>query len=180
MPAPDELLRIRHARGADLDALLALEQQGFRGDRLSRRQYRHHLRNPRARLLAADAGGRLAGSALLLFRRGARVARLYSLAVDPAWRGHGVGRRLLDACEREAGRRGCTHVRLEVRVDNQAAQALYEGRGYRRTGQRVGYYEDGVDAWRYEKRIDASRQRRAEAGRSPDRAAPPAHPSPSG
>jgi len=151
MPAADEPLRIRRARGTDLDALLTLEQQGFPGDRLSRRQYRHHLRNPRARLLVADAGCRLAGSALLLFRRGARVARLYSLAVDQAWRGRGIGRRLLDAGERESAKRGCIRVRLEVRTDNRAAQALYEGHGYRRVGQRPGYYEDGADAWCYEK-----------------------------
>jgi len=155
MPDCDTPLRIRPARDADLDALLALEQQGFPGDRMRRRQYRHHLHNPRARVLVLEAAGRLAGTALLLFRRGTRVARLYSLAVDLAWRGRGIGKRLLDACEREAAKRGCTRVRLEVRDDNRAAQALYERQGYRRCGRRAVYYEDGADALRYEKRLDS-------------------------
>src|SRR5688500_10878027 len=56
--------QIRAARPADLPALLALEAL-FPGDRLSPRQFRHHLRNPRARLRALRRAGRLVGYALL-------------------------------------------------------------------------------------------------------------------
>ena len=44
-------------------------------------------------------------------------------------------------------------MRLEVRTDNAAAIALYEGRGYRRLAGIASYYEDGGDAWRYEKAL---------------------------
>ncbi|MEY2262323.1 GNAT family N-acetyltransferase, partial [Rhodanobacter denitrificans] len=37
---------------------------------------------------------------------------------------------------------------------NAAAIGLYERRGFRRTGHQPGYYEDGEDAWRYEKPLD--------------------------
>lgn len=140
--------QIRAARPADLAALLALEAL-FPGDRLSPRQFRHHLHNPRARLRVLRRAGRLAGYALLLLRRGSRVARLYSIVIDPAERGRGFGARLLVDAEIQARRSGAQELRLEVRSDNGTAIALYEARGYYRLGRRAGYYEDGAAAWRY-------------------------------
>ncbi len=156
MPAPEDMLLVREARSADLGALLDLEQASFDGDRLSPRQYRHHLQSASARLLIVEDGPRLVGSAVLLFRRGTRVARLYSLAVDPVMRGRGVGRRLLAAAEHAARARDCTRIRLEVRADNRAAQSLYESADFRRCGQRTGYYADGADAWLYQKTLQAA------------------------
>lgn len=137
---------VRPARIADLEALLALEQASFSGDRMSRRQYRYHLNNRNARVLVAVHADHLQGSALLLFRHGSRAARLYSLAVDAQARGHGIGRILLQACEHAARAHGCTHLRLEVRVDNHAAIALYMRAGFQCLRLRSGYYEDGADA----------------------------------
>lgn len=142
--------RLRPARPADLDALLALEAR-FPGDRLSPRQFRHHLRNPRACLRVLACGSELAGYALLLRRQGSRLARLYSIAIDPARRGQGLGARLLRDIEVQARRGGASALRLEVRFDNAAAIRLYEAAGYRRFGQRQGYYDDGASAWRYQK-----------------------------
>lgn len=132
---------------------MALEQRAFARDRLSRRQWRHHIGNPQAALLVCVEAGALLGDALMLFRRGSGVARLYSLAVAPVARGRGIGGALLRAGERMARVRGAERVRLEVRKDNPVAIALYERHGYRRFGERPGYYADGMDAWRYEKRL---------------------------
>lgn len=145
---------LRHAHPADLDALVALELRAFSGDRMSRAQYRRHLASPRAAVFVAvtpDDG--LLGSALVFFRAGSTLARLYSIATAPAARGRGIGASLLAAAEDAARARGCRAVRLEVRVDNAAAMALYERAGYRRIGHHAGYYEDGADAWRYEKAL---------------------------
>lgn len=139
---------LRTARPADLPALLALESR-FPGDRLSPRQFRHHLRNPRARLRVLLHGAELAGYALLLLRAGSDKARLYSIAVDPGRRGLGLGARLLADAERQARQAGAVELRLEVRTDNAAAVGLYEARGYRRFGRHEGYYADGAAAWRY-------------------------------
>jgi ribosomal protein S18 acetylase RimI-like enzyme len=147
-------VHVRPATPADLDALVRLEQGAFDGDRLSRAQYRRHLASPRAALLVADAAGtELCGSALVFFRRGSTLARLYSIATAAAARGRGIGARLLAAAEQAAHARGCRALRLEVRVDNAAAIALYERAGYRRIGRYRHYYEDGADAWRYEKSL---------------------------
>jgi ribosomal-protein-alanine N-acetyltransferase len=139
---------LRPARLADLDALLALEAQ-FPGDRLSPRQLRAHIDNPRARLRVLGEAGRIAGYALVFLRRGSRIARLYSIVVDPARRGRGHGLRLLRDAERQAHAAGAAELRLEVRADNAGAIALYEGQGYRRLAVLPGYYADGAAGWRY-------------------------------
>ena len=96
------------------------------------------------------------GSALLFFRRGSALARLYSLATATAARGRGIGKALLQAAEAEARRRGAARLRLEVRRDNAAAVQLYEKHGYHRIAELAAYYDDGADAWRYEKSLIAS------------------------
>lgn len=145
MPGP---FRLRDARPADLPALLALEAR-FPGDRLSARQFRRHLASPRARLRVLEGPAGVLGYHLLLRRAGSGWARLYSIAVDPAARGQGLGRRLLADAEAGARAAGCRGLRLEVRADNAAATGLYEAAGYRRVAALPAYYEDGGDGWRY-------------------------------
>ena len=144
---------VRSARADDLAALLALEAL-FPGDRLSPRQFRHHLASPTAQLRVAHDATGVAGYALLLLRRGSTVARLYSIVVDPRWRGRGIGALLLADAEQIAREAGATRLRLEVRADNATAIALYRQRGYGVIGQRAGYYEDGADALRFERVLD--------------------------
>lgn len=143
--------RIRRAAPADLDALVALEEASFDHDRVSRAQFRRHLASPSAAVLVAAERGQVLGAALLFFRRGASAARLYSIAITQTARGQGLGAKLLEAAEREARNHGCATMKLEVRTDNIAAMALYEKRGYLRRKREPGFYENGMDAWRYEK-----------------------------
>ena len=152
-----DVLRIRLARAADIPALVALENRVFAGDRLSARQWRHHVASPRATILVATASHGLCGAAIVFFHRGHDIARLYSLAVAPEARGQGVGERLLAAAERDAARRGSRRMRLEVRRDNPGAQRLYAQRGFRVFDERPRYYEDGHDALRYEKSLAPQR-----------------------
>ncbi|MFP4150133.1 MAG: ribosomal protein S18-alanine N-acetyltransferase, partial [Nitriliruptoraceae bacterium] len=73
------------------------------------------------------------------------------LAVAPAVRGHGLGRRLLTALLDELAARGAVAHTLEVRPSNLAALALYRGSGFVVEGRRRRYYPDGEDAlllWR--------------------------------
>lgn len=145
--------RVRAAGPGDLAALLALENAVFAGDRMSRRSLRRLLASPSALTLVGEQDGRMAGYALVLFRRHAMAARLYSLAVDPEFSGRGVASALLDAAEAAAWRRESLVLRLEVHVDNAPAIALYRKRGYREIGRRARYYEDGGDALRFEHRL---------------------------
>ena len=87
---------------SDLDDLVLLEDQSFDGDRLSRAQYRRHLDSDSALVLVASANHRnFLSTAVVFFRRGSHVARLYSIASKPDARGKGVGAALLDAVEKQ-------------------------------------------------------------------------------
>jgi [ribosomal protein S18]-alanine N-acetyltransferase len=146
-------VRVRRAELSDLDDLVALEQATFDSDRVSRAQFRRHLDSDSARVLVASANHRrFLGTALVFFRKGSRVARLYSIASLPEARGKGVGTALIEAAEAASRQRRCHALRLEVRVDNETAMRLYERLGYHRFGPVVkGFYEDGSDAYRFEK-----------------------------
>jgi ribosomal-protein-alanine N-acetyltransferase len=74
-------------------------------------------------------------------------AQIFTVGTVPHARRQGVARRLIQAMLDEARRRAATNVFLEVRVDNEAAKALYEGFGFAPLRIRRGYYDGGrVDA----------------------------------
>ncbi len=155
---------IRKAMVADIPDLLRIENAAFTSDRFTERNFHHLITRAHGRTLVAiepEAG--IVGYATVLFNRGTSLARLYSMATDPTLRRRGVGARLLAAIEEEARADGNAYMRLEVRVDNVAAQRMYEKAGYQRFAVSADYYEDGVDAYRMEKslapHLDASRSR---------------------
>lgn len=59
---------------------------------------------------------------------------LYSVRVDPAFRGHGHAKAALDRLEEIALARGLTSMGLHVFGHNTTAQALYRSQGYWITG----------------------------------------------
>lgn len=145
------LFMMRTATIDDLDALVELENRCFELDRLSRRNFRYMLTKANAATLVEDCQGVLAGYVLVLFHTGTSLARMYSIAVDRAHRGEGLGGTLIEAAEAAALTRGCVYMRLEVRPDNAGAIALYRKHGYRQFGVFDDYYEDHADALRFEK-----------------------------
>lgn len=144
---------LRPAIDLDLDALLYIEERAYHTDRLSRRSFRRWIGSDHAALIVAEHAGTVAAYALVLLHRGTRLARLYSIAVDPACAGQGLGLALLQEAEAAALDAGRIDMRLEVRRDNLSAIALYEKQGYRRFGEYADYYEDHEGAYRYQKRI---------------------------
>ena len=58
---------------------------------------------------------------------------LYDIVVDPAHRGRGIGRMLLDATLKALESRGVTQVVLSTAEKNAVAQRLFEHAGFRRT-----------------------------------------------
>jgi len=144
---------IRTATPQDLNVLVDIENRCFDSDRLSPRSFRHMLTKANAVTVVDAADGVVRGYAMVLFNAGTSLARMYSIAVDPAWRGQGLGRELLQAAEQQALDRDCVYMRLEVRKDNPASIALYRSMGYRQFGVYDDYYEDHMEALRFEKEL---------------------------
>ncbi|MCC6624801.1 MAG: peptidase C39 family protein [Deltaproteobacteria bacterium] len=157
--SPPLSIEVRTAIAEDLHALYWLEDQAFTGDQLSRASFQRLLRSPTSEVLVATSEpgpatpATICGYALVLFRDGSRLARLYSIAVSPHAQGRGVGRRLLDAAEHAAAERARTVMRLEVRADNLGALRLYLGRGYREIAKIPDYYADGAEALKLERAL---------------------------
>lgn len=146
-------MTIRPARPADIEALLAIEEEAFRTDRLTRRKLRRLLSGGNCSLQVLARGGDVAGYALVLFREGCTSARLYGFAIRAGDRGRGHGRRLLRGALAAARRRGCRRLTLETDPSNEAAVSLYRSLGFRRIAQLGPYYEDGSPADRYAREL---------------------------
>lgn len=144
---------IRPASVADISALVAIENRCFETDRLSRRSFRHMLTKGHAITLLEEQDGVIRGYVMVLFNRGTSLARMYSIAVDPDYRGQGIGEVLMRAAEQTALENDCVYMRLEVRRDNSGSIRLYEKLGYRQFGTYQDYYEDHMEALRYEKAL---------------------------
>jgi len=144
---------VRQALRSDLPELLRLEESSFQTDRLSRRSFGRWIGRSNCVFLVCEENTALCGYVLVLLRRGTRLARLYSLAVDSAFRGRGLAARLVSQAEVEARDAGALYMRLEVASNNQGAIELYRKLGYLQFGLYRDYYEDHVDALRMEKCI---------------------------
>lgn len=156
----NEAMTIRRAELGDLAALDAVEAASFTVDRFPSRNLARLLKSPSAEARLAEADGAPLGYALVLFRRGAGAARLYSLATAPAARGRGVAAALVRAAAQCAIERGADRLRLEVRRSNAAAVRLYEGAGFRLRKILPDYYKDGETALQMEMTLDRKREAR--------------------
>ncbi|MEL4068870.1 GNAT family N-acetyltransferase/peptidase C39 family protein [Ochrobactrum sp. GPK 3] len=143
----------RKATADDIDALLRIEERCFEADRISRRSFRALIARPTAETIIAEVDGKIIGYAMILFRHGTAMARLYSIAVDPDASAKGIGGLLLQAAETAAYEHDRPLLRLEVREDNARAIALYKRNGYRPIGRYLDYYADHSDALRFEKTV---------------------------
>lgn len=162
--------RLRRARMADVGALAALEKEFFTSDhQISDRGFRHYVTSPKSDLIVADVDGAVAGCVLVNYRRDSSLARLYTIAVASAFQRRGIARQLMAAAEGAARRRGCRVMRLEVRADDAGAIALYESSGYILFGRRERYYDNRIDALRFDKSLGRALGRRAVGMQGPPR-----------
>lgn len=130
----------------DIQAVLEIERLSFLTPwppEAFQQEIRH---NRLARYLVARQGGAVVGYAGVWLM--VDEAHITTFAVHPEWRRQGIGRRLLQGMLLLAEELGATHMTLEVRVSNHAAQELYRGYGFAFAGRRERYYtDDGEDAW---------------------------------
>ena len=124
---------------ARLDAVLAIEQTAY-AQPWSRGNFADSLRaGYQAQLLLADD----AILGYFIAMKGVDEVHLLNITVAPDHQGQGWGRVMLDALAIWSRGQGAQWLWLEVRVSNQRALQIYERHGYRRVGERKGYYPAG-------------------------------------
>jgi ribosomal-protein-alanine N-acetyltransferase len=84
------------------------------------------------------AGDQLLGYFVAM--KGVDEVHLLNITVAPEFQSQGWGRIMLDAVAVWARGQGAQWLWLEVRASNERAQRIYERHGYRRVGERKGYY----------------------------------------
>jgi ribosomal-protein-alanine N-acetyltransferase len=145
-------VELRRMRWWDIPGVILLEHAAFPEDAWSVGMFWSELAEAATRyyLVAEQYGAaadepRLIGYAGLL--AGVGEAEVLTIAVAPDREGRGLGAVLLTELMREAARRDCDDVVLEVRVDNHRAQQLYQRFGFEGVGIRKGYYQPmNIDA----------------------------------
>lgn len=147
--APPKPYALRPMRLDDLEAVMAIEERSFPTPWPAEGYRRELTVNEQAHyyVLARETAGEwpligFAGHWLV-----AGEAHVSIIAVDPTWRGRGLGELLLLNLLLVALEQGATLATLEVRCQNQVARALYEKYQFEVVGRRPGYYSDtGEDA----------------------------------
>jgi ribosomal-protein-alanine N-acetyltransferase len=139
-------------RPEDLDEVLDIERRSFTMP-WSRGAFLYEMQqNPAARCWVMREDGRVVGYVCLW--EIADELHITNIAVHPAHRRRGLGRRLLGGVIEDGRARGLRMVVLEERPSNREALPLYESFGFRVVGRRRGYYYDtGEDALVMEARL---------------------------
>ena len=104
------------------------------------------IRDPDSLAPVACDRGRVAGFAIMEF--GDERAHLVLLAVRPALRRMGIGRRLVEWLVESARTAGIASLHLELRAANEAARGFYRAMGFDETIVVPGYYRGRESALR--------------------------------
>ncbi len=134
-------MKLRPAEAADAAALSQAHAHGF-DPAWPPAEIAAMVADPAVFAFLVEEGPRPAG--MILCRIVVDEAEILTVAVDPAARGQGLGRALLQAALDRGRAAGAASVFLEVAVDNAAARALYAAAGFQPAGVRKGYYDRGA------------------------------------
>jgi ribosomal-protein-alanine N-acetyltransferase len=141
-------IRIRPAKGRDIDRILEIEAASFGHDAWERELFLEALEECSDLFLVAKLRRKIVGYAITCIDRD--KAELVSIGVLPKSRRQGLGEALLRYTGRELLRRRIGVWRLMVRIENEEAIRFYRGLGFRRVRTVKDYYGKGQDAWRME------------------------------
>lgn len=136
---------IRPAKLFDMPDIVRIERISFR-EQYPRGVFLVFLENNPDTFLVAEYHGKVIGY-VMAYLRPDLEGHIMSIAVDPAYRGNGIGSTLLSEAIERLIKKGARYIGLEVRVSNEKAIKLYERFGFRRIKRIIGYYADGEDAY---------------------------------
>ena len=125
-----------------LEELYAIEKQCFKEEAFSKQQIAYLLTDYNSISLTAKYAGKVAGFIIgqIEAEGSTLVGHIITIDVLPAYRRKGVAQKFLQKTEALFRGRGIRECRLEVRVDNEAALALYGKLGYEKVAHLEHYY----------------------------------------
>lgn len=147
MTKPAEKYQIRLAEAADVNQLLDLELRCFTSDRFNKRQFAYLVKKANGLVFVYEIDKKIVGSLILLKRKNSQRLRIYSISVDPDFRGKGIASKLLSQAEKAATDQNLKALTLEVKSTNRAAIDLYVRFGFETKSVKENYYEDGNSAF---------------------------------
>lgn len=151
-------IRIRVARSADLSTIRELTVASFAGVTLEEnveralgilnnhdwrwRKARHiddDFSNNRAGVFVAVTAGRVVGYVTTLIDASAGKGRIPNLAVAPEFRGHGLGRKLIERALESFRKAGLVYAMIETMAQNDAGRHLYPACGFVEVARQVHF-----------------------------------------
>ncbi len=141
---PEATVHVDEANRKDASDLAAIHAQSFTHG-WSAEEFASLLNQSNVICLAARRNGVLGARrsiGFVLVRVAADEAEILTVAVLPASRGRGTGRRLVEEAIRRLYRGRIGSLFLEVDENNRAAVSLYRALGFAQVGRRTGYYRE--------------------------------------
>jgi len=123
-----------------------LEQQCFGEEGFLKKQVDYLVRKAEGEVVVIKFSEKIVASLILLFRKGSRHIRIYSLAVSPDFRGKGLAKEMLVYSEKKASEMNLKQISLEVNEKNTGAIELYQKSGFQVYKTKNNYYKDGSKA----------------------------------
>lgn len=138
-------IRIRHASLNDIPAILEVQRRAPEAGRWSQEDYVGFLPAEDTVFFLGEESSEQGVVAFLLARLLSDEMEVLNLAVLPAMRRRGIGRRLLDAALARGMATGVRQCWLELRASNRGALAFYAARGFDEARRRPRYYREPVE-----------------------------------
>ena len=137
---------IRPMRATDISEVKKIEDELFPIDAWSEDLFLSELTEVSISrdVVVAELNERIVGYASLRFV--GKQGDVNTVAVAADAQGKGIGTQLMDWLETKARERGVRELFLEVRSDNDPANAMYKNREYERIDIRRNYYGNAIDA----------------------------------
>ena len=144
----DAMINICEMTASDTEAVAAMEESIFTTP-WKLRDFEDLLDQPDRGCIVAKSGDMIVGCAV--FHNIVGDVDITNVQVKEAYRGKGIGKRLVKAAMEKARATGGERFTLEVRESNLAAISLYESLGFTAEGKRKNFYEnpreDAIIMW---------------------------------
>lgn len=133
---------------------LAVEAISFNtADQFTKGTFLRALKRKDSWFIVLNDSQEVVASFMLLKRKTSKKLRLYSIAVDNQYKGHGIGSYIMSWIIDYATNKGFCELTLEVRENNETATKLYRKFGFSEVKTLQAYYSDGVNGIKMSKQL---------------------------